>query len=322
MSRMSFHKYHALEDGGKFHYLAKKYYALVDDGRRCISCCNRCNIFGTCDVENGWSGYCNMCNIRWRKAQLMSACRDMREMVLNTKLFGLNKGATELIFGFLCNAKLDIKFYREGVDFQRYLRNLTETWTSFVDSDVEVFTDDSTFSLSFLKRVCLTSVHVRREILKDLPSCRLSLLDVVATFLIKPSKSNYAGLTAYVQRHDYMLSSWKPLWQKGAVFLENEVTGERLTHAELQITWKRYKWRNAYWWLEMTPIHGRRCTKRWLWSKEIIRMELQRPSPGSERLPPWLHGQFAEVAPFMERWGLFSVHSGSWTDGNSFSVSL
>jgi hypothetical protein len=232
-----------------------------------------------------------MCNIRWRKAQLMSACRDMREKVLNKKLFGLNKGAAELIFGFLCNAKLDIKFYREGVDFQRYLRNLT-------------------------------SVHVRREILKDLPSCRLSLLDVVATFLIKPSKSNYAGLTAYVQRHDYMLSSWKPLWQKGAVFLENEFTGERLTHAELQITWKRYKWRNAYWWLEMTPIHGRRCTKRWLWSKEIIRMELQRPSSGSERLPPWLHGQFAEVAPFMERWGLFSVHSGSWTDGNSFSVSL
>ena len=183
-----------------------KYHAILDDGRRCRSCCNRCNLFGSRDVENGWEGDCRLCNIRWRKAQVMSACRDMREMVLTKSLFGLNEFASELI---LCYANLDLVFYRRGVDFQRHLRILKETWTHVVDSDDEYFADDSiavfTLPLSFLGDVSLTSVAVRREILKDLPSCSLSLLDVVATFLMKPAKESYAGLTAYVQRKDYVL---------------------------------------------------------------------------------------------------------------------
>ena len=112
-----------------------------------------------------------MCNIRWRKAQVMSACRDMREMVLTKSLCGLNEFASELILRY---ANLDLVFCRKDIDFQMYSRMLHETWTHVVHSDDEYFVDDSiavfTVPLICLGDETLTSVAVQREILKDLPS--------------------------------------------------------------------------------------------------------------------------------------------------------
>ena len=207
----------------------------------------------------------------------MSACRDMREMVLTKSLCGLNEFASELILRY---ANLDLVFCRKGIDFQRHSRMLHETWTHVVHSDDEYFVDDSmavfTVPLICLGDETLTSVAVHREILKDLPSCTLSLLDVVATFVMKPARESYAGLTAYIQRKDYVQSRWKTRWQDGNTFLENEVTGERLNNAALEAKWVRYKCRGAYWWLENLPNHKRRGPRKWFWSKEVITGDLHR----------------------------------------------
>jgi hypothetical protein len=286
--------------------------AILDDGRRCKSCCNRSNLFGY-GLEHGREGDCRLCNLRWHRAQVMSACRDMREMILTKSLFGLHEGASELILRY---ANLDLGFFRKGIDFKRHSRMLHETWTHISHSVDEYFGvdliavwrpqfDSMTVNLS---EETLTSVAVHREILQDLPSCSLSLLDVVASFLMKPAKESYAGLTAYVQGKDYMKTRWRPRYQNHEAILENEVTGERMNQTTLHKNWVRYKFNGAYWWLENIPAQKKLPGKRWFWCDEVVpenlhrerfernRFLLQDEQLCKTRFPPWLNGKLRRLS--------------------------
>ena len=48
---------------------------LLDDGRRCKRCGNRSQLFGNRDVECGWDGYCEVCNLEWYTWRLDSSVR-------------------------------------------------------------------------------------------------------------------------------------------------------------------------------------------------------------------------------------------------------
>ena len=84
-----------------------KYHAILDDGRRCQSCCNRCQIFGAIDWQTGWKNDCGECIVRWYRGQVVVASRDIRNMVAVTNLFGLGVIATTIVFLF---ANLDVRF--------------------------------------------------------------------------------------------------------------------------------------------------------------------------------------------------------------------
>ena len=195
-----------------------KYFSILDDGRRCRSCCNRANLFGLRDHGSGWEGDCAECNIRWYKGQVMSTCRHLRTMLLSNSLFGLEGFPTQQVQQF---ANLDLDFYRRGVDFKRQVRVLTETFTNVVDSDDEYFDSCAValakFPLSLLSEIPLGSSAYACSLLKGLPCMRLSLLHVIATFLLPPPRRRGAGRTAHVQSHDYVQTVWRKIRHRQAM---------------------------------------------------------------------------------------------------------
>jgi hypothetical protein len=289
-----------------------KYQGILDDGRRCKSCCNRSNLFGYI-LAHGREGDCTLCSLRWHRAHFMNACRGMRKMILSKNLFGLHAEASEMILQY---ANLDLRFFRKAIDFGRHSRMLKDTWTHISHSVDEYFGvslitvwrpqfDSMTVNLS---EEALTSVAVQREILRDLPRCTsLSLLDVVASFLMKPAKESYAGLTAYVQERDYTKTRWKPGYQNHEAILENEMTGERMNQTTLHEDWVRYKFNGAYWWLENIPAQKKLPGKRWFWCDEVVpehvhgerferdRFLMQNEQLCKTRFPPWLDGELRRL---------------------------
>ena len=111
-----------------------QYHAILDNGLRCQSCCNRCQLFGCRDPDSGWFGDCSECNIRWYRGQLSCVSRETKQMASGKNLWNFGVLATERIFRF---AGLDVKFKRLGVVFTRKLRMLKSTLTNVVDSDDE-----------------------------------------------------------------------------------------------------------------------------------------------------------------------------------------
>ena len=243
-----------------------KYRAILDDGRRCRSCCNRANLFGLRDHGSGWEGDCAECNIRWYKGQVMSTCRHLRTMLLSNSLFGLEGFPTQQVQQF---ANLDLDFYRRGVDFKRQVRVLTETFTNVVDSDDEYFDSCAValakFPLSLLSEIPLGSSAYACSLLKGLPCMRLSLLHVIATFLLPPPRRRGAGRTAHVQSHDYVQTVWRKIRHNGKQWLENVDTGEFFCMDAPQTVWQRYVYRGRFWLVERTVCHQRGIPVRWFW---------------------------------------------------------
>ena len=113
-------------------WLFLKYRYILDDGRRCQSCCSRAQLFGFGDSMSGWKGDCGMCNIRWYRGQL--ACVSRNTFVGN--LWGAGEQATVLIFRF---AGLDLKFFILRVSFERRASLLKGVLTSSRDSEHRYF---------------------------------------------------------------------------------------------------------------------------------------------------------------------------------------
>ena len=55
--------------------MSRYYLALRCNGRRCMRCSRRSNLFGNRDVETEWEGWCSVCNAEWRIHSLISSCR-------------------------------------------------------------------------------------------------------------------------------------------------------------------------------------------------------------------------------------------------------
>ena len=234
-----------------------KYHAILDNGIRCQSCCNRCQLFGRRDLDSGWFGDCSECNIRWYRGQLSCVSRETKQMASGKNLWNFGVLATERIFRF---AGLDVKFKRLGVIFKRKLMMLKSTLTNVVDSDDEFFDGQEQalqiHPLTLLDDMAVNSPILEREILDGLPAYRLSLLDIVATFLVelKHFSSDYHILRLSSQ--DYVFEPYwiKYVWE-GREWLGNYRTGE-FFYVDAPGPWIAYSYRHAVWWLN---------EKRWFW---------------------------------------------------------
>ena len=192
-----------------------KYHAILDDGRRCQSCCNRCQLFGARDVVSGWLGDCSECNIRWYRGQISCVSRETKQMVSGKNLWKSGARATALIFRF---AGLDLKFKRLGVSFRRKLRMLKSTLTNVVDSDDEFFDGDEKalqiHPLTFLNDIAVKSSILQRELLEGLPAFPLSLLDIIATFLVKLKHLSITTSDCHILRISSQDYVFEPCWSK------------------------------------------------------------------------------------------------------------
>ena len=206
----------------------------------------------------------------------MNTCRDMREMVLTKRFCCLIEIASEMILRF---ANLDLVFCRKVIDFQMYSRMLHETWTHVVFSDDEYFFDDWMTVFPALLPSSGDERDTPFQLLSTNPGHERQLRRQAnfawrQSLRMNPAPEIYEGLTAFVQRKDYILVRWEARMQNAVAFLECEFTGKRLSRASLHANWVRYKYRGAYWWLENFPVQRNLVPKRWFWSKEIISREV------------------------------------------------
>jgi hypothetical protein len=243
-----------------------KYHAILDDGRRCQSCCNRWQIFGAFDWQSGWENDCGDCIVRWYRGQVVGASRDLRNMVAATNLFGLGVIATTTVFLF---AKLDVRFYRHIASLRRRIRMFTASLTNPVDSDGEYFEHIHSalpwlvFPLTCLRDITLQSRALQQELLREVPIFDLSLLDAIALYLLEIGSVSRKCVISYVQGRDYALEAcWKKYISQGRYWMHNFVT-EEWFYVDDPHPWKRYAYKSRLWWM-----HGswsRTTPSRWFW---------------------------------------------------------
>ena len=178
-------------------------------------------------------------------------------------LLNAGAGPSRLIFLF---AGLDPKLQRRGVSNERHLKMLKSTFTYEVDSEDEFFDGDEAAlrisPLNCLADKILQSERLQREIEAHLggqpvfPYGRMSLLDVIAMYLVKLSTSD--GHLLRVCKQDYV---FEPCWTKyvweGREWLSNSRTGE-FFHVHDPGLWIAYRYRKAVWWTK---------GKRWFWER-------------------------------------------------------
>ena len=247
-----------------------KYHAILDNGSRCQSCCNRVQIFGSRDPVSGWLNDCAECIIRWYRAQIANASRDVRHMMATKNLFGIGTNVTNTVLQF---ADLDIQFYRYGVEMHRRLRMMEALLTNVIDSDDEYFVDGyaalQRSPLTLLSDIDLTNRALQSEIQRDAPTRGLSLLDVVSSHLIKKRDLSAQRLMTYVQERDYVREiCWGKFIWRGRYWLHNHTTGEWF-YADEPHPWKCYIFNSRRWWMN---DRGRRWVRadgtRWFWEPQ------------------------------------------------------
>ena len=113
------------------------YLQILDDGRRCQSCCNRAQLFGCRDLRSGWIGDCCECNMRWYHGQIACVRRGTHDMVHTDRVAARNLWkigllGTSLVYRY---AGLDIKFNRSGASFTRQRKMLKSNLTNEIESD-------------------------------------------------------------------------------------------------------------------------------------------------------------------------------------------
>ena len=241
-----------------------KYLAILDNGRRCQSCCNRCQIFGDIDAQNGWRDDCGECIVRWYRAQVVSASRDIRNMVAARNIFGLGLIATRTVFLF---ADLDVRSYRHSASIRRRMCMLTASLTSVVDSDDEYLEDEvlalRRFPLTLLDDILLRSQALQQELLREVHAFELSLLDAIALYLIETRSLSRKCVISYVQGQDYALEScWKKYVWQGRYWLHNLMTEEWFYVDDPQ-SWKMYAYKSRLWWMHCS--WSRTTPSRWFW---------------------------------------------------------
>jgi hypothetical protein len=243
-----------------------RYHAIIDDGRRCRSCCNRCQLFGQIDILSGWIGECRECNIRWYRMQIRCACRG----IFRDNFGQVGIRATALIYRYV---GLDFKFQRRGVSLGRTLNMRKSLLTNTImDSDDEFF-DSAEAAVRLHPLTHLDDTQLRPSLETQFftqgPSSQArSILDVVAMFLIKsPAVDDQCQNLAWLNSRDYTLETgWcKYEWQ-GREWLHNGETGEWFYIGTMQQStaiyrWKCYWYGKHYWWLRGS---------RWFWEPRTL----------------------------------------------------
>ena len=241
-----------------------KYHGILDDGRRCQSCCNRAQIFGARDVVSGWEGDCRECNARWYLGQVSGASRMYARKVAEQNWFidlrqtmgGIH--STRRIYRF---AGFDLQYLRIKESRKRELLIYRDTLTNVIDSDDDFFVSTTDMALRMRPLEVLSHTNYRQ-------SFSVSLLDVVVRFIKKPpillegqtSDAAYANCTiTRLQQDDYRLetSGWRKYQWQGREYIYNYTTKECFWKDRCA-PWKAYRFRHAVWWL-----NGR----RWFWEQ-------------------------------------------------------
>jgi hypothetical protein len=221
-------------------------------------------LFGNRDILSGWVGECQECNIRWYRMQIRCACRGL----LRDNLCHVGIQATALIYRF---ADLDIKFQRRGESLRRALKMRKSLLTNPVYSDDEYFDGIEAavhaHPMTLLDDTGLAP-NLETQFFTDVPSIPRSILDVVATFLIKSNAgSDHCDHLAWLQSRDYNLETgWCNYEWQGRAWLHNAETGawfyvDTMQQSTAGTSWQCYKYGIHYWWL--------RC-KQWFWDPRTL----------------------------------------------------
>ena len=160
------------------------YTAILDNGRRCQSCCNRAQIFGLRDIVTGWEGDCSECNIRWNRRQVAAVCRTMSTNMKHGSFSGAGLRTSGIIFAF---ANLDAKLHRRKCLYKHRINMCKTMLTTAIDSDDEYFESNghalTVYPLTLLDDMSLRGETLRCDAVQFVNSDSSSVLDLVATFI-------------------------------------------------------------------------------------------------------------------------------------------
>ena len=130
--------------------------------------------------------------------------------------------------------------------------------TSFFDGDEKAL---QIRPLTFLDDIAVKSPILERELLEGLPAFPLSLLDIIATFLVKLKNLSITTSDCHILRISSQDYVFEPCWSKyvweGHEWMCNSRTGE-FFYADAPGPWIAYRYRHAVWWLN---------EKRWFWER-------------------------------------------------------
>ena len=253
-----------------------RYHAIFDDGRRCQSCCNRSQIFGSRDIVSGWCSDCSECNVRWYRAgfnqQLRCVNHQMWRMVTQANLFSAGAEGTTLIYRCLGLCPL---FERIGRITKHRLDLLESTLISKHRLDLLDSDDDSYYSSEFddalendpfahFANTCL-SKGMKRQLLRGLPRRMLSVLDAIVMNLVKlPSRSACRTF----QSKDYTFEDcWRMYRWEEQYWMYNSMTREWF-YTAAPAPWTAYRsYKETVWWLNGRRWFCEDCWRMYRWEE-------------------------------------------------------
>ena len=241
---------------------------------RCRRCQNRSDVFGLCDIETGWYGYCCECNAQWRACQFNVSLRSCNRRFSCILLKGLGLNVSQCATVRLCLG-LCPSILRTDTMLKHRLQGLKMLWLSAPvewwiedDSDAE-FERYERPTLRTLQDIFLKYNSFRRHAFQALHSevfRYVTLLDCICTYLIgadivinqKTSRSCKYCTELPELGHDEknLESCWQACKLGDHTVFYNAQTGECFRPP---CKWQRYWYYN---------VHGRKkfwwcCSNRW-----------------------------------------------------------
>lgn len=248
--------------------MAKYYHVLKDDGRRCLVCPNRCQLFGQRDPETGWHGYCSECNVRWKTQRFnrnLRAC-NIRFSVFVLCAFGIGAPIAMRMRMFLnlSPGRLRASVLLKHTFELRHLLWLSapaDWWMEATDSEAEEERLELPI-LRTLKEVRVSSDAFVRSACRQLhKSWGVTLLDAISMYLTDPSDLHYdyefpekRSIVIYSFDENHIEREWALYQWNSQRWLWNSRTSEWFYVDKPSNGWQRYSYfhqdqQRFYWWM-------------------------------------------------------------------------
>ena len=228
--------------------MARLYHALLSDGRHCMRCSRRCNLFGSRDLETGWEGWCTVCNAEWLAHFVISSCRCCSRafsiVAPSFCGFGITGDIAEWLTSYLWVEPALI--HRLTMRKHKRALQILE-WTS---ARLDWFlADDSSEELAFDEQPMLWSLrhqYLRRSRFSNgcfhhLENGSQTLLNAIYTYLVPGLEDVVSGYSACPPEETWHVYEWY-----GDYWLCDSSTVECFFVHRPPSTWRRFYWFSSY----------------------------------------------------------------------------